>query len=257
MTQKPIWTAPIWTVGEVAELTRVSIRTLHHYDAIGLLTPSERSEAGYRQYTPGDLARLWRILTFRELGFSLSEILRLLDADSAAQKQALELQRTALQEQMRGLERQLCAVTSLLQEEPPMTQHDIKQLFDQFDHSQYEAEAKERWGDTNAYRQSEERLARYAPADMERMKVEGAALQARYADLLERGVPADSPEAAAVAEAQRAYFHTWFYDCTPQFLAQVSHVWVNDPRFTANIDRVRPGLAAYQFAAVQAWAAKN
>ncbi|MFD1732779.1 MerR family transcriptional regulator [Deinococcus malanensis] len=65
----PMTGTQLWTVGEVAELTRVSVRTLHHYDALGLLMPSVRSEANYRLYAPDDLSRLWRILTFRELGF--------------------------------------------------------------------------------------------------------------------------------------------------------------------------------------------
>lgn len=248
----------VWTVGEVSALTRVSIRTLHHYDHLGLLQPTERSEASYRLYTPCDLTRLWRILTYRELGFSLGQIATLLEADPAAQKQALTLQAALLREQLRGLEQKLQAVTSLFHtEENPMTTQDIRQIFDQFDHSQYEEEVKKRWGDTEAYRQSAERMKGYSPADLERMKTEGAEIHARYTALLDVGTPADSPEAAAVAEAQRAYFHEWFYDCTPQLLAQVSHLWVSDPRFTANIDQVRPGLAAYEFAAVQAWAEKS
>ena len=243
-----------WTVGEVAELTRVSVRTLHHYDAIGLLVPSERSEAGYRLYTPADLTRLQRILTFRELGFALADILKLLQADESAQRRALELQAARLRAELQTTQRRLRAVTSLLQEEMPMTQEDIKQMFEQFDPREHEAEVKERWGDTEAYRQSAERMKRYTPADRERMNSEGAELHARYVALMDAGVPADSPQAAAVAEAHRAYFHEWFYDCTPEMLRLVSQSWVHDPRFTANIDQIRPGLAAYQYAAVQAWA---
>lgn len=255
MSQHP--TQLRWTVGETAELTRVSVRTLHHYDAIGLLMPSERSEAGYRLYTPDDLTRLRRILTFRELGFALADILKLLQADEHEQRQALELQAARLRAELHATERRLRAVTSLLQEEQPMSQADIKQIFDDFNPSEYEAEAEQRWGDTAAYRQSAERMKRYTPADLERMKVEGAALHARYVALMDAGIPADSPQAAEVAEAHRAYFHQWFYDCTPEMLRNVSQMWVNDPRFTANIDKVRSGLAAYQYAAVQAWAGKQ
>src|SRR5215203_5254239 len=74
-------------VGEVAELAGVTVRTLHHYDRIGLLTPSERTAAGYRRYTPSDLDRLHRVLVYRELGFPLEEVATLLDdpdADPAA-----------------------------------------------------------------------------------------------------------------------------------------------------------------------------
>ena len=251
-----------WTVGEVAELTRVSVRTLHHYDAVGLLSPSARSEAGYRLYTPADVARLWRILTFRELGFSLADIGKLLGSSPEAEREALGLQAALLREQLARTQAQLDTVTSLLGaaergEGDVMTKEKIQQMFEQFDPTEYDAEVKERWGDTDAYRQSAERMARYTPVDRERMNAEGAELHARYAALLDAGTPAESPEAAAVAEAQRAYFDRWFYDCSPDMLRMVSHHWVDDPRFTANIDRIRPGLAAYEFAAVQAWAGKQ
>ena len=255
------------TVGEVSELTRMSVRTLHHYDEIGLLVPSERTEAGYRLYTPGDLERLRRVLTFRDLGFPLAEIARLLDAGPDAVREALSLQAALLQEQLVRAQARLDAVTSLLQSaqsapDPAgqgvtMSKEEIRQIFSSFDHTEYEAEVQERWGDTEAYRQSAERMKGYTPADLERMNAEGAELHARYAALLDAGVPADSPKAAQVAEAHRAYFHQWFYDCTPELLRTVSGAWVNDPRFTRNIDQVRGGLAAYEYAAVQAWAERQ
>lgn len=258
-TQAQSWRTKQWTVGEVAELTRLSIRTLHHYDAVGLLTPSARSEANYRLYTQADLARLWRILTYRELGFPLLEIARLLDADRAEEKRALELQAALLQEQMHTAQKKLRAVTSLLNAtgEKSMSKEELKDLFDGFDHSQYQDEVKERWGDTEAYRQNAERMKRYSPADIERMKAEGVELHAKYMALMDAGVSADSPQAAEVAEAHRAYFDRWFYDCSPEMLKNVSNLWVQDPRFTRNIDRAREGLAAYQYAAVQAWASKK
>lgn len=256
-------TQTLWTVGEVAELTRVSIRTLHHYDDLGLLKPSERSEANYRLYTAGDLARLYRILTWRELGFPLGEIGRLLEADPAEEKRALELQAALLGEQLRQTERKLRAVTSLLQPTRlgegawNVTKKELTEIFDGFDHSEYEAEVQERWGDTEAYRQSQARTGRYTKADWEQLKAETDALNARYLALMDAGVPADSPQAAEVAEAHRAHFHKWFYDCSPEMLRGVSNLWVQDPRFTKNIDKVRSGLAAYQHAAVQAWAGKE
>ncbi|WP_135228897.1 MerR family transcriptional regulator [Deinococcus fonticola] len=252
-----------WTVGEVAEWTRLSIRTLHHYDDIGLLVPSERSEANYRLYTPADVTRLYRILTYRDLGFALSEIMRLLSADAAEEQAALALQAALLQEQISQAQARLRAVTSLLnagrtgEGARSMNKEEMQELFGGFDHTQYEDEVRERWGDTEAYRQSAQRLKSYSPADLERLKQEGAELNAKYVALMEAGVPADNPQAAQVAEAHRAYFHRWFYDCSPEMLRGVSSMWVNDPRFTRNIDKVREGLAAYQHAAVQAWASRQ
>ncbi|WP_394649102.1 TipAS antibiotic-recognition domain-containing protein, partial [uncultured Deinococcus sp.] len=85
-------------------------------------------------------------------------------------------------------------------------------------------------------------------------KAEMEALNARYVALMDAGTPPGSPEAAAVAQAQRDHFDRWYYYCSPQMLRSVSNLWVEDERFTRNIDALRPGLAAYQHAAVQAWA---
>ena len=250
-----------WTVGEVAELTGISIRTLHHYDDLGLLRPSARSGANYRLYTPGDLERLHRILTWRELGFPLAEVGRLLGAGAAEERRALELQAALLGEQLRQTGRRLRAVTSRLasaaREGAPMTREELKELFGGFDHSQYREEVQERWGDTGAYRQSRERTRRYTKADWEGLKAEMEAINARYVALMDAGTPPGSPEAAAVAAAHRAHFDRWYYDCSPQMLRGVSNMWVEDERFTRNIDARKPGLAAYQHAAVQAWAGQG
>lgn len=249
-----------WTVGEVSLLTRVSVRTLHHYDDLGLLSPSERSGANYRLYTPADLSRLHRILTFRELGFPLAEIHNLLDGGPEGEMEALRLQVRLLRERQRQTQATLEAVEAFLhaaergEGAPIMTNEMINEVFDGFDQSQYEPEVQQRWGGTDAYRQSAERTRRYSKADWEKIKAEGAVLSGRYVALMDAGVPAASPEAAAVAEAHRAYFHKWFYDCSPQMLKGISDLWVNDERFTRNIDKARAGLAAYQHAAVQAWA---
>lgn len=249
-----------WTVGEVAEMTRVSIRTLHHYDDLGLLVPSARSEANYRLYTGGDLARLYRILTYRDLGFPLAEITRLLKADAVEERRALELQAALLREQLHRTQEQLRAVTSLLKTGTPgegawqMTKDELKEIFEGFDHRDYEAEVQERWGDTEAYRQSAARTKHYTKADWAQVKAEADALAGRYIALMEAEIPADSPQAAEVAEAHRAHFHRWFYDCSAEMLRGVSSLWVSDDRFTRNIDRKKAGLAAYQYAAVQAWA---
>lgn len=247
-----------WTVGEVAELTGVSIRTLHHYDDLDLLRPSARSAANYRLYTPADLERLRRILTWRELGFALAEVGRLLGAGAAEERRALELQAALLGERLRQTERRLRAVTSLLgaaaRQGAPMTREELKEMFGTFDHGRYEEEVQERWGDTEAYRQSRERTGKYTKADWEQIKAEMEAINARYVALMDAGTPPGSPEAAAVAQAQRDHFDRWYYDCSPQMLRSVSNLWVEDERFTRNIDALRPGLAAYQHAAVQAWA---
>ena len=243
-----------WMVGEAARLAKVSVRTLHHYDEVGLLEPSGRTEAGYRLYTVADLERLHQIMLFRELGFALLDP----DFDRA---EALKAQRNLLAEKARRTNAAIEAIDLRLlemEEGIAMTEEESSkmfgELFDGFDPAEYEDEVQERWGDTDAYKQSAERTKRYKKADWEQIKAEMDENTAAFVSLMDTGVPADSSEAMALAEAKRAHISKWFYDCPVQFYVNMASIWVNDPRFTKNIDKARPGLAAYSYAAVQALA---
>jgi DNA-binding transcriptional MerR regulator len=249
-----------WTVGEVATLTRVSVRTLHHYDDIGLLRPGGRSGSNYRLYTAADLARLWRILAYRELGFALADIADLLGAAGDAELAALRRQAALLRERARHAQDTLAQIEAFIRAAergegvPTLTRDDIKQVFDGFDPHAHEAEAQERWGDTDAYRQSRARTARYTRADWEAVRAEMDAIAAAYVALMDRGVPADSPAAQEVASRHHAHIHARYYEAPPALMRGLAQMWVQDERFTRNIDRARAGLAAYQSAAVTVWA---
>ncbi|MBZ9751627.1 MerR family transcriptional regulator [Deinococcus sp. HMF7604] len=246
---------PRWTVGEVSLLTGVSVRTLHHYDDIGLLRPSERSEGNYRLYTPADLARLRAVLTYRQLGFALNDIEPLLAAPSAVQQQALTTQLSLLQEQQRRTQATIDAVLAMLASPgDPMNNEDVKAVFDGFDPEQYEPEVQARWGDTDAYRQSKAKTARYTKADWEAVKAEMDHIYSQYLALMAAGVAPDSPQAQAVAAQHHAHIEARYYDAPPAMMRGLAQMWVQDDRFTRNIDRAGPGLAAYQSAAVTAWA---
>jgi len=248
-----------WTVGEAAKLAKVSVRTLHHYDEVGLLEPSGRTEAGYRLYTVSDLERLQQIMLFRELGFALPDIRAIVLDPGFDRAEALKAQRALLAEKVRRTETAIEAIDMQLMEMEegiPMTKEESSkmfgELFDGFDPAEYEDEVQERWGDTDAYKQSAERTKRYKKADWEAMKLEDEAITAKLIALMDAGVPSDSPEAMALAEAKRAHITKWFYDCPLDFYVNMASIWVNDPRFTKNIDKSKPGLAAYSYAAVQA-----
>jgi DNA-binding transcriptional MerR regulator len=253
-----------WTVGDLAAISKVSVRTLHHYDKIGLLSPSARSDAGYRLYGSEDLDRLHQILVFRELGFSLPDIDRVMSEDSFDHAEALRAQRALLAEKARRIEATLAAIdAALATDDRGETMSDQEraemfgELFDGFNPDDYEDEVQERWGDTEAYRQSAERTKRYGKAEWAQIKAEMDANTEAFVALMDAGVPSDSPEAMALAEAKREHISKWFYDCPVEFYVQMACIWVNDPRFTKNIDEAKPGLAAYSYAAVQALAASQ
>ncbi|WP_245621354.1 MerR family transcriptional regulator [Deinococcus soli (ex Cha et al. 2016)] len=249
-----------WTVGEVAALTGVSVRTLHHYDEIGLLRPAERSGSNYRLYTLGDLARLRRVLTWRALGVPLAEVAGVLDAPPDLEREALRAHAARLREDLRRAEHTLRQVQARLDaldgraEESTMNNEDVKAVFDGFDPALYETEVRERWGDTDAYRQSAARTARYSKADWGRIRAEMDGITAGYVDLMDAGVPPTDGRAQAVAARHRAHISGAYYDASPQMMRGLAQMWVADERFTRNIDRARAGLAAYQSAAVTAWA---
>lgn len=244
-----------FTVGELAKLTGVTVRTLHHYDEIGLVTPSQRTAAGYRLYGERDVLRLQQVLVHRELGLPLEQIAAVLDAPGFARAEALRVQRAALVERRGKLDAMLAAVDAALRLEEgkaDMKADDVKQLFDGFDPAQYEDEVKERWGETDAYKESARRTKKYGKAEWEQIRAEGEAIYARLAELMREGAAADDARCRGVAEAHRAHIDRWFYPCSKQMHAGLAELYVGDPRFTANLDKVAPGFAQYLHDAIVA-----
>lgn len=243
------------TVSQVARLTGVSIRTLHYYDEVGLLRPSGRSEAGYRLYAPADLNRLQQVLFFRELGFSLEEILRIVSEPGFDVGAALRTQRQLLTERAVRLQALLTAVDQAIarvERGDPMETQDVKEMFKDFRPQEYAAEVEQRWGDTEAYRESKRRTAGYTQRDFAAIKAESESLFGRLAALLDAGAAPTTTAAMDAAEEHRQHIERWFYPCPKTLHRGLGELYVNDPRFTANIDRVRSGLAAYACAAFRA-----
>ncbi len=133
-----------------------------------------------------------------------------------------------------------------------MTNENTPNGFGGFDPAEYEEEVLERWGDTDAYRESNRRAATYGKEDWQRIGHEADAINAEFIALMEDGVAPDSSAAMAVAERHRAHISKWFYECTAEIHAGLGQMYVADPRFTENIDRAAPGLARYMSEAIAA-----
>ena len=242
-------------VGEVAALAGVTVRTLHHYDRIGLLSPSERTSTGYRRYTPSDLDRLHQVLVYRELGFPLEEIATLLDDPAAAPVAHLRRQLALLRDRLDRTRAMVAAVEKEMEARTmgiSLTPEERFEVFGDNDPSQYDAEVEERWGETDAYRESRRRTSSYTKDDWLRIKAEGADVERRFAEALRSGVAADSEQAMDVAEEHRQHISRWFYDCPPEMHAGLGRMYVEDARFTARYEQIAPGLAQYVSTAVQA-----
>ena len=247
------------TVGEVAAMAGVTVRTLHHYDRIGLLSPSARSSAGYRLYAPDDLDRLHQVLLYRELGFALEDVADLL-ADDADPEAHLRRQHRLLRDRMERTSAMVEAVETEMEARAmgiSLTPEERFEVFGENDPSQYDAEVEERWGETEAYAQSKRRTAAYSTEDWLRIKAEGEDVEARFAAALSDGVPPDSERAMDIAEEHRQQISRNFYDCPPEMHAGLGRMYVEDERFTAHYEQRAPGLAQYVSTAVQANAARQ
>jgi DNA-binding transcriptional MerR regulator len=243
------------TVGDLARRAGVTVRTLHHYDEIGLLSPSDRSAAGYRLYDTGDVSRLQQILFYRELGLPLDEITRIMSNPEFDRTAALREQRARLEAKARHLHEMIEAVDTAIdahEKGTTMSTDDMLGVFGDFDPKEYEEEARERWGHTDAYKESARRTAAYTKEDWERLSDEAAEIYAAFMSLKDAGVTATSDEAMAVAERHRAHIGDWFYECTPDIHVGLGEMYAADPRFTENIDQHGEGLAAYMSEAILA-----
>jgi DNA-binding transcriptional MerR regulator len=239
------------TVGELSTIAGVSVRTLHHYDEIGLLVPSGRSDAGYRLYSYAELERLQEILVWRQLGFALEDIRALLE-DTAHDREAALLRQLELvaseRECLGATARALDAALAAHRQGEQMTPTSV---FANFDPSENEEEARERWGRTDAYRESARRTARYGAAEWAQIRAEADAVVAAFARLLMAGA-AGGEDARAVAERHRRHMTRWFYDVSPQMHRNLAEMYIADARFAASYEKVAPGLAQYVHDAVQA-----
>ncbi|MEU9744575.1 MerR family transcriptional regulator [Streptomyces niveus] len=244
-----------YSVGQVAVFAGITVRTLHHYDEIALLSPSGRNHAGHRRYDDADLDRLQRILFYRELGFPLDEVAALLDDPDADPQEHLRRQHELLSARIAELQKMAEAVEHAMEAKKMGINLSPEEKFEVFggkDPERYGEEAEQRWGGTPGYEETQRRVARYAKDDWKRMQDEVADWGARYDALMEAGEPPTGERAVAMAEEHRRHITKWFYDCTPEIHRGLGDLYVSDERFREFYDSMRPGLAEHVRAAIHA-----
>ena len=243
------------TISEAARYAGVSVRVLRHYDEIGLLQPSSRTDAGYRQYSDDDLLTLQRIVAYRAMGMGLAGIRHVLTgtpSDAIAQLEAQEqtlraaLQRTAAQLEDVTMTRRARRMGMQLNAD------EVREVFGDEDPTRYQEEAEHRWGHTNAYRESHRRTSSYTKEDWARQAAELEAIEQAFADALAAGLPADSAPAKEAAERHRRQIDTWFYPCSYEMQTGLAEMYIADERFTAHYEARAAGLARYVYDAILA-----
>jgi DNA-binding transcriptional MerR regulator len=240
----------MYKVKEVADLAGISVRTLHHYDNIGLLTPAVTEANGYRLYSEEDLARLQQILFFKELDFPLQKIKEILDDPNFDRNKALDTHKQLLIEKKNRLERIIQSVEQTIESIEGGTIMSKKDMFEPFDmkkieehQKKYEQEVKETYGGTKAYEESIRKTASYKEDDWKRIKENSDDLYRRIIAVMDKG-PANGEVQKLIGEF-RQHITDNFYECTPEIFRGLGDLYVNDPRFTKNIDKYQPGLAAF------------
>lgn len=240
---------------ELARRAGVTVRTLHHYEELGLLAPL-RSEAGHRRYREGDVAQLLRVVWLRRLGFALERIAGLLTADATELQAALREQRAALEAELaeaasrlRGLD---VALLNILDWSPAMRLQDQNLPEPDPQAAPFADEAEQRWGASPQWRTAETRRKGRGPADVSAMKAEEAAILADWAAVMRQGEPAEGVASRALAERHREHIHRWHYPCSREMHAQLALLYEADERFATHFDAVAPGLSVYVTAAIRA-----
>ncbi|MER5209786.1 MerR family transcriptional regulator [Streptomyces sp. NPDC002838] len=253
-----------YSVRQVASFAGVTVRTLHHYDRTGLLTPGARSRAGYRLYDDADLARLQQILFYRELGFPLDDIAVILADPQANALEQLRARQRQLAEEIARLQR-LAEVAEraieVQQTGVSLTPQERFEVFGEisFDLS-YATEAQVKWAGSEGQRESMARAAAHSKEDWRRLMGEAAAWRERLLAAFDAGEPSDGERAMGLAEEHRQHITRWFTTCPPDMHRRIADDFVADPRAFALFvppSQQRPGLAAYLGKAVHANASRR
>ncbi|AEY90792.1 MerR-family transcriptional regulator [Streptomyces hygroscopicus subsp. jinggangensis 5008] len=237
-----------YSVGQVAGFAGVTVRTLHHYDEIGLLVPSERTYAGHRRYSDTDLDRLQQILFYRELGFPLDEVAALLDDPDADPRTHLRRQHDLLTARIEKLQKMAAAVEHALEARTmgiDLTPEERFEVFGDKDPEQYAEEAERRWGGTEAYAESQRRAATYTKEDWKRIQAEVDDWGERYAALVAAGEQPAGEAAMDLAEEHRRHIGRYYFEVPYEMHRCFAEMYVSDERFKAFYDSMRPGLAEH------------
>lgn len=239
-----------YKINEMAKLAGVSVRTLHHYDKIGLLKPKAVSESGYRFYSEIEIEKLQQILFFKELEFSLNDIKEIINSPDYDRKSVLKTHKKLLQEKRNRLNEVINTLEKTLNSMEGKNIMAKKEMFKGFDmtdvekhKNEYAKEAKEKYGDSDAYKESEKKTSKYDKADWERITLEGNTIFKSIASNMDKDP--NTEEVQKLVAKWRNHISKNFYNCTPEIFRGLTLTYEYDERFKNNIDQFGEGLTEY------------
>jgi DNA-binding transcriptional MerR regulator len=234
-----------YSISTIADLCGVSVRTLHHYDRIGLLKPASIETNGYRVYTDTEVARLRWILLLREVGYSLEDIQARLDStyfNAEATMEEIQSRLVGEQERIGSL---LMSIQNYMNTDDTIAQNKIAHMDAGLDEKTADAYANEvytRWGNTGVYKQSVKKVSKMSTDEMQKLKEDGKRHTQAIADAMDLGIESDVVQALIKQSHEGVNF---FYDCSIEMFRNLGQMYVDDPRFGAYYEKFRPGLAVF------------
>ena len=241
-------------ISEVAKLSGVTVRTLHYYDEIGLLKPSDTTEAGYRVYSNKDLETLQQILFFRELDFPLNEIKEIMINPNYNKNEALNKHKELLIEKRKRIDGLIALINKTIKGDNIMS-------FKEFDMTEIEAtkrkyakEVKERYGKTDAYKEYEVKTKNYDKDKWNGINSEANEIFKAFADNKDKAP--ESEEVQELVKRWQNHITKNYYNCTKEILASLGIMYVNDERFKENIDKSGEGTAEFMSRAIEVYCNK-
>ena len=242
-------------INEVAKLTGITTRTLHYYDEIGLLKPSKITAAGYRLYDENNLSELQQILFFRELNFPLNEIKEIMTNSEYDKSEALKKHKELLLKKRERIDKLITLVDNTIK-------GDVEMSFKEFDMTEIESakkkyakEVKERFGNTEAYAESEEKAKNYGKEQWQEIDAESKKLLKAFADNMDK--TPDSEEVQKLVKEWQDFITQRFYKCTNEILQGLGMMYVEDERFKKNIDSNGEGTAEFISKAIEIYCLNN
>ncbi len=244
----------MYMINEISKLTGVSIRMLHHYDKIGLLKPNKRAESNYRMYNEDDIERLYQVLIFKELDFSLQDIKKILDDEEFDKEKALIVHRKIILEKKLRLERILSSIDDTIENlgGNVMNKDNLKAFnYEEINKYQdeYKKEIEDKYGKTSAYEESKNKTSKYSKEDWKDIMEEADSIYKDLADVMNEEPGSDDVQLQI--ERWRNHINTNYYNCTIEIFRGLAAMYVADERFKKNIDKYKVGLAEFMSNAME------
>lgn len=243
------------TVKCVSDLTGVSVRMLHHYDKIGLLTPAKISDSGYRLYSQKNLMELQQILFFKELDFSLEDIKSIIKSPVFDRKKALSKQKELLILKKDRINNLIKLIDKTLKGENNMSFEEFNNSEIQRLQEEYSKEVKEKYGETSQYKELKEKTANYSKNEWNDLYSKLNNIFKSFSEIMQNSP--DCKEVQDLVAKLQEFISSNYYYCSDEMLSNLGQMYVCDDRFRKNIDKIKSGLAEYVNKAIKIYCGQN